>query len=107
MGNYFSTLEEPERTGLIADVIGDSRFVFVSTLVILFDQLVTVLETNDIAEALNENILEGTSFNVFDQIILAWFVFEAVAKLYVHRLFFFIAGNWKMNLFDLLLVVHG
>jgi hypothetical protein len=36
-----------------------------------------------------------------------WFAIELLLKIYLHRLFFFISGQWKMNFLDFFLVAYS
>jgi voltage-gated sodium channel len=102
-------LKEPERTGLLADIVRNRWFEKVVQFVILSNCLEMGLSANYEMEHVPEipDGLEWTAFTVFDIIFQIFYTVELVLKLAVHREFFFWNEDFGFNTFDVFLVISG
>merc|ERR1719387_389810 len=96
---------EPKRTGMLERITESQAFLAVSMLFVLIDQLVTVLATNHAARNLDDSTPIG--FSIIDYVCLGYFFLELLLKIWVHRFYFFIGVEWKMNCMDTFLVAYG
>eukprot|EP00747_Dinoflagellata_sp_TGD_P193994 gnl/TRDRNA2_/TRDRNA2_60900_c0_seq1.p1 gnl/TRDRNA2_/TRDRNA2_60900_c0~~gnl/TRDRNA2_/TRDRNA2_60900_c0_seq1.p1 ORF type:complete len:643 (+),score=124.77 gnl/TRDRNA2_/TRDRNA2_60900_c0_seq1:56-1984(+) len=99
---FCMSLEEPERTGHLADFVRSRSFDIVSTTVILFNAIFMAYSANyDI-----QHIEAGPTAFILDaeRFFACFFTLELVLKLMVHKAYFFVNDHMKWNIFDLLLV---
>jgi voltage-gated sodium channel len=96
-----SHLEEPHRTGPLAELVDSGKFETLSCSVIVLNAIMSFIITN--YEMDNRGapppwaILVETAF-------VAFYCIELGLRLYVHRLYFFCNSNVSWNIFDFLLV---
>jgi hypothetical protein len=102
---FKAELREPERNGPVAKFEEGTFFFITSLLVVLADQVSTVVATNYAAANIGAEL--PLSFTILDWIFLIWFAFEVFIKIFVHRHYFFIGENGRMNNLDFFLVIYS
>jgi hypothetical protein len=103
---FVEEIEEPERTSYAAKIEQSMPFYSLSVVFIFADQLLTIFATNDAAATLAKVDERGVYLQA-ERILLVWFAFELLLRLFVHRLYFFFLDHWQTNWLDLFLVTYS
>ncbi|CAK0872655.1 unnamed protein product, partial [Prorocentrum cordatum] len=92
--------EEPPRSGRLASFVDGSVYKLFFGAVVLVNLWFMVQDANvRIRSPADRSMLAA------DSVFLVLYVLEAVLKLAVHRLWFFIGDDWKVNLLDMTVVI--
>lgn len=100
-----AALQEPPRSGYLADIVTSRMFEVISSLVICCNTLITIVDTN--WQMQNESYNSPAALQTLEMGFTSCYFVEVVLKILVHRCFFFINEDWKWNTFDFLLAVLG
>mmetsp|Transcript_32133 Transcript_32133/g.102020 ORF Transcript_32133/g.102020 Transcript_32133/m.102020 type:complete len:423 (+) Transcript_32133:541-1809(+) len=92
-------VEEPARTGRLAQVERTSIFHGIISIVILLNAFHSAAVCNYQVQGLQPPLL----FVVAEVFFVVFYTFELCLKLYVHRIFFFIGDEYCCNIFDIIL----
>lgn len=95
-------LEEPPLTGYLGRVVHGLQWVVSVVILLNFAFMIYTVdaEIRDPSEKATGTVIVSWLFQIF-------YTAEIVFKLLVHRQWFFLNRHWKMNAFDLFLVVIG
>lgn len=101
--SWVRKLQEPDRTGYLAEVLAGKWFDRLSLLIIVANMYVAVWSA-DLTALVGEQDLPKW-FTTADLFFTGYFVMELLLKLWVHRLYFFTNEDWAWNWFDTFIVV--
>jgi len=101
---WLQSVEEPPRTGCLNSLVIGSGFEVAVCVTILFNFAFMVYVANVEIARPNET---STRVLIGEWFFQAFYTTEMVLKLLVHRQWFFCNASWRINLFDLMLVVGG
>lgn len=99
------TLQEPSRSGLLADLVTSSLFSKLSLTVIVLNTVYLWTVTNYTSTHRKHELPE--QMLRVEEVFIAYFFCELVLRLCVHRLYFFWNEDWGWNIFDMLVVCFG
>jgi len=102
--HWLLSLEEPPRTGYLSRFVAGSVFEGTINVVVLLNCALMVY-TADVQ--LRGPSKADTWVVVIDWLFQVFYSVEIILKLMVHRQWFFCNGSWRMNMFDLLVVMSG
>jgi voltage-gated sodium channel len=96
---------EPERTGVLAEVVLSKAFQGIAGFIILLNCVYMVVTANAQVEDPGAEPTEmDKAANMF---FLMFYTLEVILKLLVHRGFFFWNEDWRWNVLDFFLVAYG
>ncbi|CAJ1353287.1 unnamed protein product [Effrenium voratum] len=96
------SIKEPVRTGWLAELMRSSSFNLLSLLVIVANAAYITVMTD--YELLHAGQQVGQELGI-EFAFSAFYLLELIAKLTVHRLYYFWTQEWLWNVFDFVLVV--
>lgn len=99
---WLASLEEPERTGMIADFVAGRAFENLCMAVIVINTATIFYTTNYSITNLNSEL--PVSIKVLEYLFTVLYVFELLCKIIVHRLYFFCNSDYRWNTLDFFLV---
>eukprot|EP00428_Durinskia_dybowskii_P020759 CAMPEP_0170207948 /NCGR_PEP_ID=MMETSP0116_2-20130129/3553_1 /TAXON_ID=400756 /ORGANISM="Durinskia baltica, Strain CSIRO CS-38" /LENGTH=636 /DNA_ID=CAMNT_0010458409 /DNA_START=167 /DNA_END=2077 /DNA_ORIENTATION=+ len=102
--DWWARLEEPPRHGTLASMLSHSRFGAVISTIIFANAVFTAYDSNYVMDNMGETSSAST---VLELLFMLVYVFELVAKLCVHRLYFFCNNEMLWNIFDFMLVLFS
>jgi len=103
--DWLKSLQEPERTGCLAEAIQSRCFELTSASVILANAVFMVVVVNDWMEAVLDSPSGPGELEYMNWGFLAFYGVEIALKLAVHRIYFFTNSEMRWNIFDLFLVL--
>jgi len=101
----YTGFEEPPRSGWLARVVMSSQFEIATFIVISTYGIFAVWMTNSLLR--RPEILESPGVVWAETLFLVFFVMELVAKLAVHRCFFFCNADMGWNWLDFLIILFS
>ncbi|CAE7210133.1 CACNA1G [Symbiodinium pilosum] len=104
--DWWSSLEEPKRSGIIYKIVESKCFWCISILVILINA-VSITSITDISLAEDWGGGIPTALINVEIACLTFYLLELVLRLAVHRVYFFVNENSGWNWLDLLLVAFS
>jgi len=100
---WYMDLEEPLREGMFAQVILSQRFEVLCTFVITLNAMFVAVGANWDIQNLGQE--PTVTMQVVELLFAIFFMFELIAKLFVHRWYFFANENMRWNVMDSFIVV--
>lgn len=104
LADWFSSLEEPERTGCIATLALSTAFELYSFLGIALNCVFMIASADYEVQHYWETDTTDT-LRTMELLFLIWFGIEHGVKLYVHRMYFFVSSSWKIRALDTVLIM--
>ncbi|CAK0899463.1 unnamed protein product, partial [Prorocentrum cordatum] len=101
---WLLSVQEPERTGLLARFVEGSVFETIVCIVIFVNCAFMAYAADD--EMVNNGTV-SPSVEIGEWAFQIFYSVELALKLNVYRQFFFWREGWRLNLFDLVLVISG
>jgi len=100
---WYENLEEPPRTGQLADIVQGKWFDTLCAAVIMCNALFTWGTTN--WEIANLDKSPTLFMDVVEVLFVVFYTIELVLKVSVHRGYFFVCTEMRWNIFDTILVI--
>merc|ERR1719362_1585362 len=97
---WWVNLEEPRRSGCVANIVTSMAFNSIVVIVILANAISMTLTTN--YEVVH---LKDDTSNALEWFFLTFYSLELALRMAVHKFFFFVGADCGWNIFDLCLVV--
>lgn len=102
---WWHHLEEPERTGVMANIVKSRRFELFCISVIFVNSAFLAIGADWEIRHIGEEKPSG--FIVSECACMVVFLTELLMRMSVHRIYFFVNNEMKMNCFDFLIVTLG
>lgn len=102
---YVGAIEEPQRTGKLADFVEGARFELICTVVIIFNAFFAAYTADYQIKHLHAN--PTTFITLVERCLLSFYIGELGLRIYVHQLYFLCNSSWGWNLFDFFLVLQS
>lgn len=99
----WSEIDEPPRTGILADLIGGTKFEVVCMSVIMLHILFTFIATNYGMQHLANH--HPIHIKTIEWCFTGFYTVELILKLVVHRFYFFVNHDMVWNIFDCILML--
>jgi len=103
--DYFGSLQEPLRSGCLAEFVRSYLFTFLTVAIIILNSLFTIYATNRTIQLNTET--ETPAMQVIESSFLGIYCIELMLKLSVHGVYFFLNAESKWNIFDFALVTFA
>lgn len=97
------SIKEPQRRGCLAEIVKSSSFNAMCMLVITLNAAFITLSTDRELASPGQDAAQHVK--ILEWVFSAFYMFELVLKLAVHRMYFFLNKDMKWNIFDFMLVV--
>jgi len=101
--NYWYSLEEPPRTGLLARIVKSAQFNWLVISVIFVNCFYQWYQSNEEVKS----AVKSDEIGTVEVCFWGFYTFEVFIKLIVHRAYFFCNDDLSWNLFDFFLVTVG
>lgn len=101
----FAQCREPERTGMLANIVNSNRFGGLCMLVILLNAILISYMSDQ--EMKSPGAPTPYALMMIELGFACFYAVEILLKLAVHRLYFFINDDMRWNIFDLALVIFS
>jgi len=95
--------KEPDRPGILARIVTSKRFESFCLMIIVVNLFFTFHETN--SAMADQSLQKAWDMQMAEILFTAFYTFEIIAKIWVHRSYFFLCGDVRWNLLDFALVV--
>jgi len=102
---WFSNIEEPPRSGFLANIVLSRAFDIFTTCIICCNTLATVMDTN--WQMQNQSYNLPYAMQAAEVAFTACYFAEVLLKIMVHRCYYFLNKECKWNAFDFVLAVLG
>eukprot|EP00928_Gymnodinium_smaydae_P005884 TRINITY_DN12039_c0_g1_i1.p1 TRINITY_DN12039_c0_g1~~TRINITY_DN12039_c0_g1_i1.p1 ORF type:complete len:607 (-),score=107.34 TRINITY_DN12039_c0_g1_i1:305-2125(-) len=102
---WWHHLEEPDRSGRLYEIVTSNVFNFILTCIIFIDTIYSAYSAN--RKMTTPGIENTIAMNSIEIAFVFIYLVEIIAKLTVHRLYFFCNLEMAWNWFDFLLVVQA